>query len=65
MGNHVLTFEELTTLFCPVESILKSRPIGVLSEDPNDCEILTPVHLKCGTKFEIFPTIERNPKEKR
>ena len=58
MGNHVLTFEELTTLFCQVESILNSRPIGVLSEDPKDGEILTPAHLICRTKLETFPTIE-------
>ena len=45
MGNHVLTFEELTTIFCQFESILNSRPIGVLSKDPNDGEILTPAHL--------------------
>ena len=58
MGNHVLTFKELTTLFCQVESILNSRPIGVLGEDPKDGEILTPAHLIGGTKLETFPTIE-------
>ena len=58
MGNHVLTFEEVTTLFYQVESILNSRPIGVISEDPKDCEILTPAQLICGTKVETFSTRE-------
>ena len=58
MGNHVLTFDELTTLFCQVESIFNSRSIGVISEDPKDGETLTPAHLICGTKLEPFPTIE-------
>ena len=60
-GNHVLTFEELTTLFSQVESILNSRAIGVISEHPKDCEILTP--LICGTKLETFPSIG-TPKKK-
>ena len=34
MGNKILSFEELTTLFCQVELILNSRPICPLSEDP-------------------------------
>ena len=58
MGNHVLTFDELTTLFCQVESLLNSRPLGVLSEDPKDGEILTPAHLIGGTKLETFATKE-------
>ena len=53
MRNHVLTFEELTTLFCQVESILNSRPIGVLSEDPKDGEILTPAHLICERNSKL------------
>ena len=62
MGNHVLTFEELTTLFCQIESILNSRPIGVISKDPKDGEDLTPAHLICGMKLENFPTIENSKK---
>ena len=51
MGNHVLIFEELTFLFCQVESFSNSRLVGVISEDPKDCEISTPAHLLCGTKL--------------
>ena len=62
MGNHVLTFEELTTLFRQLESILNSRSIGVISEDPKEGEILMPAHLKSGMKPEAFPTIETTTK---
>ena len=55
MGNNVLTFEELTTLFCQIEWVLNSRPIGVLSEDPKDPKHLTPAHLCCGGNLEAFP----------
>ena len=54
MGNNVLTFEELT-LFCQIEWVLNSRPIGVLSEDPKDPKHLTPAHLCCGGNLEAFP----------
>ena len=58
MGNKSLTFEELGTLFCQIENVLNSRPIGVVSEDPKDSEILTPAHLVCGGKLEVFPTVQ-------
>ena len=55
MGNNVLSFEELTTLFCQIEWVLNSRPIGVLSDDPKDPKHLTPAHLCCGGSLEAFP----------
>ena len=55
MGNNVLTVEELTTLFCQIEWVLNSRPIGVLSEDPKDPKHLTPAQLCCGGNLEAFP----------
>ena len=35
-----------------------TTPICQLSEDPNDSEILTPVHLCLGGKLETLPLIE-------
>ena len=58
MGNKVLSFEELTTLFCQIELIRNSRPICPLSEDPNDDTILTPAHLCLGGKLESLPLKE-------
>ena len=58
----MLIFEELTTLFCQVESILNSRTVGVISEDSKDGGILLPAHLICGTKVENLPTIETSKK---
>ena len=55
MGNHVLNFEELSTLFCQIEMVMNSRPIGVLSEDPKDPGHLTTAHLCCGDKLESLP----------
>lgn len=37
--------ESLATLLCEVESIMNSRPITIVSSDPNDMEPLTPNHL--------------------
>ena len=40
-----LTDEILETLFCEVESMIISRPLTKLSDDPNDLSPLTPNHL--------------------
>ena len=57
-GNHVLSFEMMTTQFCQVGNFLNSRPIGAICKDLKDGEVLTPGHLICGTKLKTFPTIE-------
>jgi len=44
VGDQVLTFEELTTLFTQIESVLNSRPLYPVSSDPNDLSVLTPGH---------------------
>lgn len=43
--NQVLDDERLSTVFCEIESILNSRPLVPLSNDPIDLEPLTPNHL--------------------
>ena len=44
--------------FCQVKKILNSRPIGVMSIDPKNVEVFTPLNPFCGTKFESFLMIE-------
>ncbi|XP_037822286.1 uncharacterized protein LOC119610934 [Lucilia sericata] len=48
MHERVLSFEELATLLCQIESVLNSRPLCPLSSDPSDLDALTPAHFIIG-----------------
>lgn len=54
----VFTFEEYYTLLVEIESILNSRPLTPLSNNPNDTAALTPSHFLVGDSL-LLPT-ERN-----
>ena len=49
VGEAILTYEEFSTLLIQIESVLNSRPMCPISDDPNDISALTPGHfLTCG-----------------
>lgn len=65
MGNSIFTYEQLYTLLVQIESILNSRPLTPLSNDPNDYSILTPGHFLIGDNLTDIPenditNIQRN-----
>ena len=45
LKEQALDYEGLSTLMCEVEAIVNSRLITKSSDDPKDCEALTPNHL--------------------
>lgn len=45
LNQQTLDDEGLCTLMCEVESIINSRPLTKVSDDPDDLEALTPNHL--------------------
>ena len=64
MGQHLFTFEELTTICCNVESYLNSRPLGpVTSHDIHELSPLTPSHFLIGRASRAHPAnrITHNP----
>ena len=58
LSDITLTFEEISTMFSQIESILNSRPLVPMSDDPNDFEVLTPGHFLIGTALNQLPDIE-------
>jgi len=48
LGDHLLTYEELSTLLCRVEACLNSRPLYPMSAEAADLAALTPGHLLLG-----------------
>ncbi|XP_039306359.1 uncharacterized protein LOC120358020 [Solenopsis invicta] len=55
IGDTLLTYEEMTTLLSQVESVLNSRPLCPLTDDPDDLNALTPGHFLLGSAPVIVP----------
>ncbi|KAH8321117.1 hypothetical protein KR067_001483 [Drosophila pandora] len=54
VGPAVLGFEELRTLLCRIASIINSRPLVSISENPADLDVLTPAHFLNGGPPSTF-----------
>lgn len=55
VGNHILTYEEMSTFLLQVEAVLNSRPLSPRNEDPVDLEVLTPGHFFIGQPLSVIP----------
>ena len=56
VGQERLTFEELNTITCTIESFLNSRPLGpVTSHDIDGLTPLTPSHFLIGRAARAYP----------
>ena len=55
VGETVLTFEKITTLLTQIEAILNSRPLELLSDDPDHVSALKPGHFLTGSPLCTRP----------
>ncbi|XP_031777412.1 uncharacterized protein LOC116415912 [Nasonia vitripennis] len=55
VGEHTLTFEELSTVLVEIEACLNSRPLGALTSDIDDLHALTPFHFLTGSFSAMIP----------
>ncbi|XP_070524041.1 uncharacterized protein [Cardiocondyla obscurior] len=55
LGTATLTYEEMHTLLAEIEACLNSRPLGPLSDDPEDVAALTPGHFLVGSALLSVP----------
>ena len=64
MGRNVYTYEELSTIYTLIESILNSRPLVELTSNQSDFQALTPGMLLCGKQTRHLPmNVQESPPE--
>ena len=54
-GKQILSWNEMATIFAEVKSIVNSRPLTYMSDDPNDLRPLTPNQLLLGRSSADVP----------
>lgn len=55
LGSSKLSFEDMSTILTQIESLMNSRPLLPITEDPNDLAALTPAHFLIGTSMTALP----------
>ncbi|XP_057671252.1 uncharacterized protein LOC130902982 [Diorhabda carinulata] len=65
LQNTLLTYENFYSLLVQIESIVNSRPLTPLSEDPDDSEVLTPGHFIIGAPLTFLPENSLDVKHSR
>ncbi|XP_055591123.1 uncharacterized protein LOC129743175 [Uranotaenia lowii] len=55
LGPTKQSFEDMATVLAEIESIMNSRPLLPITDDPEDLDILTPSHFLIGTTATALP----------
>ena len=55
MSRSILTYEEMTTILCEIDQVLKIRPLMALTDNPDDIFALTPTRLVNGRRLYAIP----------
>ena len=56
LGDHKLTFEELSTVLCQIEACLNSRPlVPLVTPNTEGIDCLTPGHFLVGRPIQALP----------
>ena len=55
VGSQNLSWNEMSAVFAEVKSLVNGRPLGYLSNDPNDLQPLTPNHFLIGRALSRVP----------
>lgn len=55
VGNQMHSWNEMSTVFAEVKSLINTHPLGYSSVDPNDPQPITPNHLLLGRTSPSVP----------
>ena len=62
LGDHKLTFEELSTVLCQIEACLNSRPlVPLIVTNTEGIDCLMPGHFLVGLPIKALPVKDISP----